>query len=51
MVIKRVVNKKVMVKKENLTSYTMLGARMTPNYVEFLKVDYVPPWNYPNAVV
>ena len=45
------VNKKVMGKRENLVTYRILGAGMMPSYVEYLKADYVPPGNYPNAVV
>ena len=45
------VSKKVMVKKENLVTYRMLGVGMMLNYIEFLKVDYVFARNYPNAMV
>ena len=35
----------------NLVTYTMLGAGMMPNYVEFLKADYILHRNHPNAMV
>ena len=40
-----------MVKRENLVIWRMLGARLTPNHGEVVKVDQVPPWNYLNVMV
>ena len=45
------VNKKVMVKRETLVTYRMLGAGIMPSYIEFLKADYVFLGKYSNVVV
>ena len=45
--IKRMINKRVMVKRKNIVIYKMLGIGMMPSYVEFLEIDYVPFRNYP----